>query len=184
MDWGGGGADCLSLQHHLRVELERPHTMLFLVHTPPSSHPFACLFHSIVEPNRWLSLFKYKRFRRWRVGWDGSNVPVLSPDIFECGCSICQILVAASFAAPRRTMILCLHHWDRLCALSFIFWTPEPLLKWEHVGHFFRDLWEEIHSIAVAVTQSLDSKEQRRWAPPFFLWQEWFLYCSLQYNVL
>lgn len=49
---------------------------------------------------------------------------------------------------------------------------------------YFRDVWEEIHSIAVAVTQSLDSKEQRRWAPPFFLWQEWFLYCSLQYNVL
>lgn len=111
----------MSLQHHLRVELERPHTMLFLVHTPPRSHPLARLFHSIVEPNRWLSFFKYKRFRRRRGGWDGSNVTVLSPDIFECGCSICQILVDASFAGPRRTMILCLHHGDRLCAFSFIF---------------------------------------------------------------
>lgn len=48
----------------------------------------------------------------------------------------------------------------------------------------FKVICEEIHSIAIAVTQSLDTKEQRRWTPPFFLWQEWLLSCSLLYKVL
>lgn len=135
VEWGGGEADCLLLQHHLRVEPERPHAVLFWVHTLPSSHPSVHHLHSIVEPNRWLSLLNSKRSERWRGAWDESNVTVLSLDIFKCGCSICQILAAASFAVPRRTMILCLHHGHRLCAFSCIFWTPETLLKEEPVGN-------------------------------------------------
>lgn len=109
------------------------------------------------------------RFERLRGSWDESNVTILSPDIFKCGYSICQILVDSKFAGPRRTMILCLLHGDRRYVLFFFFFlSPEPVegrVCWE----LFRVMSEKIQSIAVAASHSLDTKEQGRWATPFFL---------------
>lgn len=168
MDFGGGEADCLCLQHHLRAELERPHTVLFLVHTPPSIHASAHLSNSIVEPNRWLPLLTYKRFKRWRGGWDGSNVTVLSLDIFKCGCSICQSLAAPSFLRPGELQF-CVCTMGTDCVLFLIFfWTTGTLLKWDLGWAFFRIMCEEIHSITVAVIWSLDTKEHRGWPHPSF----------------